>query len=129
MKKLLILLSLFFVIGCSGNYKDPDLALPAKKVQIRSLLSHPSIFDERGVIVKGKVWDLEYVNLEFTMAKFKLADKSGNHVDVYSKELIKVVNGNLVEVRGIFERNFDLESNMYEAKINSKEIKVLSDSR
>lgn len=128
MKKLFLLLPLLFIVSCYSDYKNPELALPAKEVSIRSLLAQPSVYDKRGVITKGKVWDLEYENLKFTVAKFKLGDKSGNHVDVISKEVLKVTNGDVIEVKGIFERNFDQELNKYDSYINAKEIKVKSDN-
>lgn len=127
MKILFIIISLALV-GCYSGWKDPETSLPAKKVSIRSLLSTPAVYDNRGVIVEGKVWDLEYLNLDYTVAKFKLADKSGNHIGVISKEVLKIGNGDIIEVRGIFERNFDSEKNRYESFVNSMSINVKSDS-
>ena len=134
--KLLIpvLLSLLFVISCNRTWQDPNTTLPAAKISIASLISVPTVYDGAGVVVKGMVWDvvndeLVYLNdgyvetLNFSV--FKLSDKKGNFVYIYTENIDNISEGDLVEVVGIYRREFVTEKRNYINEIEAKNIKVL----
>ena len=121
----LMILSMFFIASCYSNFQNPNNSIPAKEVSIRHLLSYPSVHDMQGVIVEGKVWDLEYVNLDYTVASFKLADEAGNYIDVISKDVLKFGKGDIIKVKGIFETNFDQKSESYEYYVHAKNIELI----
>ncbi|NIP29058.1 MAG: hypothetical protein GTO02_00540 [Candidatus Dadabacteria bacterium] len=123
--KFLLIINIIFFVGCYSNWNNPNDVLPSTKVSVKNLLSHPAVYDKRGVKVKGKIWDIEYITSDFTAVSFKLADKSGNYIGVISKDILKIHSGDIIEVVGIFERNFDSENNKFESFVDAKHIKVV----
>ena len=128
------LISLLFIISCNRTWKDPNTTLPAARISIVSLISVPTVYDGAGVVVKGMVWDvvndeLVYLNdgyvetLNFSV--FKLSDKNGNFVNIYTEEEYGVNEGDIVEVVGIYRREFIAERRNYINEIEAIDIKIL----
>ena len=139
MKILLpVIISLLFVISCNRTWKNPNTTLPAAKISIASLISVPTVYDGAGVVVKGMVWDV--VNDELVYLKdgyvetlnfslFKLSDKKGNFVNVYTEDIDSISEGDLVEVVGIYRREFLSDKRTYINEVEAKNIKVIKSLR
>ena len=135
MKILLpVIISLLFVISCNRTWQNPNTTLPAAKISIASLISVPTVYDGAGVVVKGMVWDV--VNDELVYLKdgyvetlnfslFKLSDKKGNFVNVYTEDIDSISEGDLVEVVGIYRREFLSDKRTYINEVEAKNIKVI----
>ena len=133
-----ILVALFitslFIISCNRTWQDPNTTLPAARISIVSLISVPTVYDGAGVVVKGMVWDvvndeLVYLNdgnvetLAFSV--FKLSDKKGNFVNIYTEDEIGINEGDIVEVVGIYRREFIAERRNYINEVEAIDIKIL----
>ena len=139
MKILLpVIISLLFVISCNRTWQNPNTTLPAAKISIASLISVPTVYDGAGVVVKGMVWDV--VNDELVYLKdgyvetlnfslFKLSDKKGNFVNVYTEDIDSISEGDLVEVVGIYRREFLSDKRTYINEVEAKNIKVIKSLR
>ena len=80
------------------------------------------------------VWDIVHDDLVFSndgyietleFVVFKVSDKDGNYINVYSEDLKGVKEGDLVEVVGIYRRNFVSELRNYTNEIEAKKIAVI----
>lgn len=123
-----LILFLFFP-GCAGQWQDPDITIPAKKIDITSILINPIIYDSSGVIVEGKVWDLEFDTLENNdkdkgspYTNFKLADRDGNFINVFALGHLPIVEGDFVKVVGIYRRKLETENYDFINEIEAKQI-------
>jgi hypothetical protein len=128
-KVLLFIFPIIFIsfLGCTKEWQNPNTALPAKELEIRSILAHPNIYDSAGVIVEGKVWDLTFNILkekgtETPYTSFKLADKDGNYVNVFALGHIPISEGGIVKVVGIYRREFKTEGYSFVNEIEAKRI-------
>lgn len=128
-----IALILFFLAiplafsGCAREWQNPNTALPAKKLEIKSILTNPTAFDSAGVIVEGKVWDLRFDTLiekdvQIPYTGFKLADRDGNFVNIFVLGDIPVSEGDLVEVVGIYRRVYTTEGYKFVNEIEAKRV-------
>ncbi|MGI9554191.1 MAG: hypothetical protein ACR2NC_04630 [Thermodesulfobacteriota bacterium] len=129
-----LLISLLFIISCHRTWQNPNTTLPAASISIASLISVPTVYDGAGVVVKGMVWDvvndeLVFLNdgyvetMEFSL--FKLSDKNGNYVNIYTDDINEISEGDLVEVVGIYRREFLSDKRTYINEVEAKQIKVL----
>jgi len=137
-KYIFILFTIIIFSSCQAEWKDPNEALPSAKLDITSILVNPNVYDSAGVIVRGMVWDKETVEPEPVKndkgevhqseiyTYFKLSDKNGNYIGViYPGENNSIQDGDIVEVLGIFRRNFATEHRIYKNEIQAKKITVL----
>jgi hypothetical protein len=123
---ILFLLSL----GCAGPWQNPNTTTPAKKIDITSILINPIIYDSSGVIVEGKVWDLEFDTLENNdkdnkgspYTNFKLADRDGNFINVFALGHLPIAEGDYVKVVGIYRRQLETENHDFINEIDAKQI-------
>jgi len=118
---------ILFSSGCARNWENPNTSLPTKELSIMALLVNPIIYDSAGVLVEGKVWDLAFKNLkekgtEIPYTSFKLADKDGNSVNVFALGDIPVADGDMVEVMGIYRREYKTEAYSFLNEIEAKRI-------
>lgn len=94
-------------LGCTSVWHNPNTSIPSKKIKIINLIVTPTIYDNAGVEVEGKVWDLRFESDEDPdnpelYSLFKLADKDGNYINVKSSsELPAVAEGEEIKVIGI----------------------------
>ncbi len=116
-------------LGCAGEWQNPDITIPAKKIDIISLLINPLIYDSSGVIVEGKVWDLEFDTLENNdkdkespYTNFKLADRDGNFVNVFALGHQPIAEGDYVKVVGTYRRELETENYDFINEIEAKQI-------
>ena len=136
MKK--IVLSTILVVAlfgaCNKTWKDPNEAMPATKISIITLLAAPTVYDGAGVNVRGMVWDIVHDDLVFSndgyietleFVVFKVSDKDGNYINVYTEDMNGIKEGDLVEVVGIYRRNFVSELRNYTNEIEAKKIAVI----
>ena len=121
----LLILAISFLAGCIGQWQNPNATIPAQEIKISNLLIFPTNYDSAGVILKGKVWDLDFVedkdNPDEVYSEFKLADKDGNYVIVRSPGMTTLlVEGSMIKViclhRIIYDKDSRLISNHIEAK-------------
>jgi len=121
---------LFLVfLRCAGPWKNPDITVPAKKMDITNILINPIIYDSAGVIVEGKVWDLAFDTMENNdkdkgspYTNFKLADRDGNFVNVFALGHLPIVEGDYVQVVGIYRRELKTENYAFINEIEAKQI-------
>ncbi|GIW47609.1 MAG: hypothetical protein KatS3mg078_1486 [Deltaproteobacteria bacterium] len=118
------------VTGCAKEWQNPDTALPAKKLKITSILVSPHAYDSAGVIVEGKVWDLTFNILEekdseTPYTSFKIADKDGNFINVFALGHVPLFEGDLVEVKGIYRREYITERHSFINEIEAVSIEKI----
>lgn len=136
MKK--IILSTILAVGlfgaCNKTWKDPNDTMPATKISIITLLAAPTVYDGAGVNVRGMVWDIVHDDLVYSndgyietksFVIFKVSNQEGNFVNVYTEKMDEVKEGDLVEVIGIYRRNFESDLRSYTNEIEAKKIRVL----
>ncbi len=125
---LFIFVMVFIVFSaCARNWQDPNTSLPTKRLSIMALLVNPIIYDSAGVEVEGKVWDLAFKSLkekdaEIPYTSFKLSDRDGNFVNVFALGDIPVADGDIVEVEGIYRREYKTEAYSFLNEIEAKRI-------
>jgi len=121
----LLILAIYFLTGCIGQWQNPNASMPAQELKIRNLLVMQIGYESAGVILKGKVWDLDFVedkdNPDEVYSTFKLADKDGNYVIVRSPGMTTLlVEGAMIKVIGlhrvIYDEDTRIVSNLVEAK-------------
>lgn len=121
----LLILAISFLAGCIGQWQNPNAAIPAQEIEISNLLIFPTAYDRAGVILEGKVWDLDFVedkdNPDEVYSEFKLADKDGNYVIVRSPGMTTLLQeGAMIKVIGlhrvIYNEDTRIVSNLVEAK-------------
>jgi hypothetical protein len=118
------------ITGCAKEWQNPDTALPAKKLKITSILVSPHAYDSAGVIVEGKVWDLTFNILEekdseTPYTSFKIADKDGNFINVFALGHVPLFEGDLVEVKGIYRREYITERHSFINEIEAVSIEKI----
>ncbi|MCH8029420.1 MAG: hypothetical protein IH874_05770 [Candidatus Dadabacteria bacterium] len=98
--------------GCTQKWKDPEVAMLAREMDITAILLDPIIYDSAALVVKGMVWDVSTekmtagdVEVEYTI--FKLADRDGNYVGVFSLGHLDVNEGDRLKVTGIYRRRME----------------------
>jgi len=124
---IFLILAIPFLTGCVGQWQNPNDSLAAQELEIRNLLILPTVYDRAGVILKGKVWDLEFVEdadkPDGVYSKFKLADKDGNYVDVQSAGMTTLLTeGALVKVFGLHRVIHDKDTRTISYLIEAKKI-------
>ena len=135
MKKLIIVLfiSLIAAFSCNRSWKDPNTTIPSAKISIATILAAPNVYDGAGVVVKGMVWDIVQDDLIYSVDGyietlnfyiFKLSDKNGNYIYVYTEDLKNIKEGDIVEVTGIYRRDYLSELRKYSNEIESINIVV-----
>jgi len=123
----LLILAISFLAGCIGQWQNPNAAIPAQEIEIRNLLVMPTIYDRAGVILEGKVWDLDFVedkdNPDEVYSTFKLADKDGNYVIVRSPGMTTLLQeGAMIKVIGLHKIIYDKDSRLISNHIEAKQI-------
>jgi len=123
----LLILAISFLAGCIGQWQNPNAAIPAQEIEIRNLLVMPTIYDNAGVILEGKVWDLDFVedkdNPDKVYSTFKLADKDGNYVIVRSPGMTTLLQeGAMIKVIGLHKIIYDKHSRLISNHIEAKQI-------
>jgi hypothetical protein len=93
-------------------------------VAIDVILTNSIIYDSAGVIVEGKIWDLvfdtmEEAGREISFTEFKLADQDGNYIRVFAPGHIPVVEGDIVEVTGIYRRDLGKQRHYFSNEIEA----------
>lgn len=125
---------LFLTVSCDKEWQNPNTTVPASELPVATLVAAPNAFNGAGVIVKGVVWDI--VNDEFTYmdnnaektvsySMFKLADKKGNFVTIYTESLEGVKEGDLIKVRGIYRKDMTMQKRYYANEIEAVNIQVI----
>jgi len=136
MKKILLatILTLGFFSACHKEWKDPNETMPATKLSIITLLAAPTVYDGAGVSVRGMVWDIIHDDLIYSnqgyietlsFMVFKVSNKDGHYVNVYAEEMYDVKEGDIVEVVGIYRRNYVSELRSYTNEIEAKRIDII----
>jgi hypothetical protein len=129
-KALLALASVAIILlGCAHEWKDPNTTIPARKVDITSILTYSIVYDSAGVIVEGKVWDLMFDKIqeedrEIPFTEFKLADQDGYFINVFSPGHIPIAEGDFVQVTGIYRRELSKEKHYYINEIEAIRVDV-----
>jgi len=123
----LLILAISFLAGCIGQWQNPNAAIPAQEIEIRNLLVMPTIYDRAGVILEGKVWDLDFVedkdNPDEVYSTFKLADKDGNYVIVRSPGMTTLLQeGAIIKVIGLHKIIYDKDSRLISNHIEATQI-------
>lgn len=123
----LLILAISFLAGCIGQWQNPNAAIPAQEIEIRNLLVMPTIYDNAGVILEGKVWDLDFVedkdNPDKVYSTFKLADKDGNYVIVRSPGMTTLLQeGAMIKVIGLHKIIYDKDSRLISNHIEAIQI-------
>lgn len=138
----LFVISLLFS-ACQPEWKDPNKTLPSAKVEITSILATPNVYDSAGVKLTGMVWDKERIDPppaavegedgEITdpepYTHFKLSDPKGYYVGVITDDTTSFEDGDIVEVVGIFRRNFAATSHHFKNEVDAREITVIESLR
>lgn len=123
---LVFLPVLIAAFGCAREWKNPDTALAVKELKIESILINPIIYDSAGVAVEGKVWDLKFEELqqktELPYTSFKLADEDGHYVNVFASGHLPIAEGEIVEVTGIYRRQFPTEVHNFVNEIEAERV-------
>lgn len=125
---------LFLTVSCNKAWQDPNTTVPASELPVATLVAAPNAFNGAGVIVRGVVWNI--VNDEFTYTDnnaektvsyfmFKLADKKGNFVTIYTELLEGVKEGDLIKVRGIYRKDMNTQKRYYVNEIEAVDIQVI----
>ena len=132
--RLVILFLGLFIIGCTKVWKDPNNTIPSSKVDIFDLIATPIVYDSAGVRVEGMVWDLTQGELSvssdtYSTSKpfmvFKLSDVDGNFVNVFLTENFSFKEGDIVEVVGIYRRNYKTDLRHFVNEIEAKNVILL----
>jgi len=123
----LLILAISFLAGCIGQWQNPNNSIAAQELKIRNLLVMPTIYDSAGVILEGKVWDLDFVedkdNPDEVYSKFKLADKDGNYVIVRSLGMTTLLQeGAMIKVIGLHRIIYDKDSRLISYHVEAKQI-------
>ena len=123
----LLILAISFLAGCIGQWQNPNATIPAQEIKISNLLIFPTNYDSAGVILKGKVWDLDFVedkdNPDEVYSEFKLADKDGNYVIVRSPGITTLLQeGSMIKVIGLHKIIYDKDSRLISNHIEAKQI-------
>jgi hypothetical protein len=123
----LLVAAIPFLTGCIGQWQNPNTSIAAQELKIRNLLIMPIGYDSAGVILEGKVWDLEFIEdkdkPDEVYSKFKLADKDGNYVDVKSPGMTTLlVEGAKVKVIGLHRIIHDEDTRITSSMIEAKQI-------
>ena len=123
----LLILAIYFLTGCIGQWQNPNASMPAQELKIRNLLVMQIGYESAGVILKGKVWDLDFVedkdNPDEVYSTFKLADKDGNYVIVRSPEMTTLlVEGAMIKVIGLHRIIYDKDSRLISSHVEAKQI-------
>ena len=120
-------------IGCNKTWENPNSSIPSAPISIVGILATPNVYDSAGVRVTGMVWDLALGDLTVTKSGylenisysiFKLSDKHGNFVNVYTDKKYELEEGDIVEVTGIYRRNFRAEKRHFINEIEAVDIKL-----
>lgn len=126
------LLALYFAtiafISCAREWPDPNTSIPAKELNIARLLALSNSYDSSGVIVKGMIWDLDYVYVnkdetEIPLTTFKIADQNGNYIGVIAKGYYPVFDGEIIKVTGIYRRKYLTKNHTYINEIEAVELR------
>jgi len=136
MKKIVLstLLAVVLFSACNKTWNDPNDTIPATKISIVALLAAPTVYDGAGVNVRGMVWDIVHDDLVYSndgyietlsFVVFKVSNREGNYVNVYTEKMDDVKEGDMVEVVGIYRRNFISELRSYTNEIEAKKITVI----
>lgn len=138
-----LILPVFTIIilfaSCHTQWKDPNKTLPSAEAEIISILVNPSVYDSAGVKVTGMVWDKERIepepkeNEDGELVKpdpyiyFKLSDHKGYYVGVVVDERHSSLfdDGDIVEVVGLFRRDYVSDSRHFKNEIDAKQLKVV----
>lgn len=123
----LFVVAISFLAGCVGEWQNPNNSVAAQELKIRNLLIFPIMYDSAGVILEGKIWDLDLIddkdNTDQVYSKFKLADKDGNYVYVTSADTSTLLQeGEMVKVIGIHRLLHDRDVNEIANLIEAKKI-------
>jgi len=128
-----IFIGVLVLAGCARNWKDPATSLPTKKIKIKALLLAQIANDGAGIEVKGKVWDVsretavnEKGDEEVPFTVFKLADKDGNAVGVFTLGHIEILEGDLAEVKGYYRREENTKLHNFKNEIEAVTVKFSS---
>ncbi|NIP37766.1 MAG: hypothetical protein GWO07_01765 [Candidatus Dadabacteria bacterium] len=124
---LILIFAISFAAGCAGPWKSPNESIAAQELKIRNLLITPTIYDHAGVILEGKVWDLEFIedkeDPDTMHSVFKLADRDGNYVNVTSDYMTTLLKeGEIVKITGMHTVIFDKESRMVTYHVQASKI-------
>jgi len=136
MKKIVLstVLAVVLFSACNKTWNDPNDTMPATKLSIITLLAAPTVYDGAGVNVRGMVWDIVHDDLIYSndgyietlsFVVFKVSNRQGNYVNVYTEKMDDVKEGDMVEVVGIYRRNFESELRNYTNEIEAKKITVI----
>lgn len=122
-----LIIAISFLAGCTGKWQNPNDTIAAQELKIRNLLIMPNIYDHAGVILEGKIWDLDFVedkeNPDKVYSMFKLADKDGNFVHVTSEGMTTLLQeGEIVKVIGIHRVLYGLETRTISYLVDAKQI-------
>lgn len=122
-----LIIAILFLAGCTGKWQNPNDTVAAQELKIRNLLIMPNIYDHAGVILEGKIWDLDFVedkeNPDKVYSMFKLADKDGNFVHVTSEGMTTLLQeGEIVKVIGIHRVLYGLETRTISYLVDAKQI-------
>ncbi len=123
----LLILAISFLAGCIGQWQNPNAAIPAQEIEISNLLIFPTAYDRAGVILEGKVWDLDFVedkdNPDEVYSEFKLADKDGNYVIVRSPGMTTLLQeGAMIKVIGLHRVIYDVDTRIVSNLVEAKQI-------
>lgn len=142
LKYILIIFAIIIFSSCQKEWKDPNEVLPSAQADITSILVSPNVYDSAGVIVRGMVWNKETVEPapvknekgEMTQPEpytyFKLSDRNGNYLGVTTNsENNSFQDGDIVEVLGIYRRNYATEQRHFKNEIQAKKITVIKSLR
>ncbi len=136
MKKIVLstVLAVVLFSACNKTWNDPNDTIPATKLSIITLLAAPTVYDGAGVNVRGMVWDIVHDDLVYSndgyietlsFVVFKVSNREGNYVNVFTEKMDDVKEGDMVEVVGIYRRNFESELRNYTNEIEAKKITVI----
>lgn len=136
MKKIVLstILGVVLFSACNKTWNDPNDTMPAKKLSIITLLAAPTVYDGAGVNVRGMAWDIVHDDLVYSndgyietlsFVVFKVSNREGYYVNVYTEKMDDVKEGDMVEVVGIYRRNFVSELRSYINEIEAKKITVI----
>ncbi len=123
----LLILAISLLAGCIGQWQNPNASMPAQELKIRNLLVMQIGYESAGVILKGKVWDLDFVedkdNPDEVYSTFKLADKDGNYVIVRSPGMTTLLQeGAMIKVIGLHRTIYDKDSRLISSHVEAKQI-------
>lgn len=131
-KKLILFLHciiLITFISCTKEWQDPNTSVPNMDLPIEEILISPHAYDGAGLTVEGMIWDLNYdlltdEDIEIPFTSFKLANKSGNYINVFAEGNYPLTEGEQVIVTGIYRREYITKYRNYVNEIEAKSIKI-----